>query len=109
MSDMKRYEKLNQEYKRLSNLVDAFRTYKALLDNIATGKEILNEDPDAELREMALEEITGSESKLPGAEQKIKMVLVPADPEDSRNAILEIRAGTGGDEASIFAGDLFRM
>lgn len=109
MSDMKRYVKLNQEYKRLNNLVDAFRTYKALLDNIASGKEILNEESDAELREMALQEIAGSESKLPAAEQKIKMLLVPADPEDSRNAILEIRAGTGGDEASIFAGDLFRM
>ncbi len=109
MSDMKRYVKLNQEYKRLNNLVDAFRTYKGLLDNISSGKEILNEESDAELREMALQEIAGSEIKLPVAEQKIKMLLVPADPEDSRNAILEIRAGTGGDEASIFAGDLSRM
>jgi peptide chain release factor 1 len=109
MADMKRYVKLNQEYKRLDALVRAFREYKALADNIESGREILEMESDPDLREMAREEIENTEQLLPGKEQEIKLLLVPADPEDSKNAILEIRAGTGGDEASIFAGDLFRM
>jgi len=109
MSDMKRYIKLNQEYKRLDSLVMAFRDYKATIDNITSGRQILNEESDPDLREMAREEIEKSELLIPGKEQAIKLLLVPEDPEDSKNAILEIRAGTGGDEASIFAGDLFRM
>ncbi|MHA7111607.1 peptide chain release factor 1 [Sunxiuqinia elliptica] len=109
MADMKRYVKLNQEYKRLEALVKAFKEYKNLVENIESGKEMLATESDEEIREMAREEIEASEEQLPGKEQEIKMLLVPADPEDSKNAILEIRAGTGGDEASIFAGDLFRM
>jgi peptide chain release factor 1 len=109
MSDMKRYVKLNQEYKRLDLLVRAFREYKALIGNIGSGREILEEESDPGLREMANLEIQNTELLLPEKEQNIKLLLVPDDPEDSKNAILEIRAGTGGDEASIFAGDLFRM
>jgi peptide chain release factor 1 len=109
MSDMKRYVKLNQEYKRLESLVGAFKEYKALIENIESGKQILLEETDEDLREMAREEIENSESAIPQKEQDIKLLLIPADPEDGKNAILEIRAGTGGDEASIFAGDLFRM
>lgn len=109
IADMKRYVKLNQEYKRLEALVKAFKEYKNLVENIESGKEMLATESDEEIREMAREEIEASEEQLPGKEQEIKMLLVPADPEDSKNAILEIRAGTGGDEASIFAGDLFRM
>ncbi|HPT30896.1 MAG TPA: peptide chain release factor 1 [Prolixibacteraceae bacterium] len=109
MSDMKRYVRLSQEYKRLDALVQAFREYKSLADNIESGKEILAEENDPELREMARVEIENTEQLLPAKEDEIKMLLVPADPEDAKNAILEIRAGTGGDEASIFAGDLFRM
>jgi len=109
ISDMKRYVKLNQEYKNLQKLVATFQEYKNLVDNIETGKEMLAEETDEEMREMAREEIEISEKVIPEKENKIKMLLVPADPEDSKNAILEIRAGTGGDEASIFAGDLFRM
>lgn len=109
ISDMKRYIKLNQEYKNLGKLVETFREYKNLVDNIETGKEMLAEENDEEMREMAREEIESSEKQIPEKEQEIKLLLVPADPEDSKNAILEIRAGTGGDEASIFAGDLFRM
>ena len=109
MSDMKRYVKLNQEYKSLDKLLTAFRDYKNLVDTIKSGKEILAEESDPELREMAREEMEMAEEKIPDKEKQIKMLLVPADPEDSKNAILEIRAGTGGDEASIFAGDLFRM
>jgi len=109
MTDMKRYIKLNQEYKRLEALVAAFREYKATVDNITTGLEILEEESDSAMREMAREEIAASEALLPAKEQALKLLLIPADPEDAKNAILEIRAGTGGDEASIFAGDLFRM
>jgi peptide chain release factor 1 len=109
ISDMKRYVKLNQEYKELQKMVAVFREYKNLVDNIQSGKEILDEETDTELREMAREEIEMAEELIPKKEKEIKFLLVPADPEDSKNAILEIRAGTGGDEASIFAGDLFRM
>ena len=109
MSDMKRYVKLNQEYRRLESLVEAFKNYKNLLDNIESGRQILAEESDIEIREMVREEIEQTELLIPEKEKEIKLLLVPADPEDGKNAILEIRAGTGGDEASIFAGDLFRM
>ena len=109
ISDMKRYVKLNQEYKSLGKLVAKFKEYKNFVDNIETGKEMLAEETDEEMREMAREEIDISEKRIPEIEDEIKILLVPTDPEDSKNAILEIRAGTGGDEASIFAGDLFRM
>ena len=109
IADMKRYVKLNQEYKSLEKLVSVFKEYKNLVDNIESGKEILEEETDPELREMAREEMEKAEELIPEKEKNIKFLLVPADPEDSKNAILEIRAGTGGDEASIFAGDLFRM
>ncbi|MFW6310385.1 MAG: PCRF domain-containing protein, partial [Prolixibacteraceae bacterium] len=109
IADMKRYVKLNQEYKNLQKLVNEFREYKNYIDNLQSGKEMLAEESDEELREMAREEMEKAEELIPKKEKKIKMLLVPADPEDDKNAILEIRAGTGGDEASIFAGDLFRM
>ncbi|HSH20968.1 MAG TPA: peptide chain release factor 1 [Draconibacterium sp.] len=109
MSDMKRYVKLNQEYKNLEKLVTVFREYKNMVDSIESGKEILEQESDEELREMAREEIEIAETRIPEKENEIKFLLIPADPEDSKNCILEIRAGTGGDEASIFAGDLFRM
>ncbi len=109
IADMKRYVKLNQEYKNLEKLLEVFKEYKNLVDNIESGKEMLAEESDEELREMAREEMEKAEEKIPAKEQEIKMLLVPADPEDEKNAILEIRAGTGGDEASIFAGDLYRM
>ncbi|VAW20898.1 Peptide chain release factor 1 [hydrothermal vent metagenome] len=109
MNDMKRYVKLNQEYRRLEELIKVFREYKNLVKEIESGKEILAEESDEELREMAREEVEKAEKLIPEKEKEIKLLLVPADPEDSKNAILEIRAGTGGDEAGIFAGDLFRM
>ena len=109
IADMKRYVKLNQEYKNLEKLLGVFKEYKNLIDNLESGKEILAEESDDELREMAREEMEMAEEKIPEKEKQIKMLLVPADPEDDKNAILEIRAGTGGDEASIFAGDLYRM
>lgn len=109
MKDMKRYVKLNQEYKRLNDLVLAFSAYKKTTEHIISAKELLSEESDEEMREMAKQEIDELDAQLGPQENLIKLLLVPADPEDSKNAILEIRAGTGGDEASIFAGDLFRM
>lgn len=109
MKDMKRYVKLNQEYKQLDSLVKAFTDYSRILENLKDAKEILDIETDEDLREMAREEIEESEQKITSFEEEIKVLLVPADPEDGKNAILEIRGGTGGDEAAIFAGDLFRM
>lgn len=109
MADMKRYVKLNKEYRELERLIAAKRTYEGLLKNIEEAKDILNNESDPDIREMAKQEWEDSQAKLPEQEETIKLLLVPADPEDSKNAIVEIRGGTGGDEAAIFAGDLFRM
>lgn len=109
ISDISRYSKLSKEYKDLQKIVGAYEEYKTLLSNIEHNKEILNKEKDEEFRQMAkadLDELTKRQETL---EEEIKQLLVPKDPEDEKNAILEIRAGTGGDEASIFAGDLFRM
>ncbi len=108
-SDMKRYVKLNQEYKQLNELVNTFNEYKRLLDSVESDKEIIATETDDDLRTMAKEEIEEAERLIPEKEKEIRLLLIPQDPEDAKNAILEIRAGTGGDEASIFAGDLFRM
>jgi peptide chain release factor 1 len=109
VSDMKRYIQLSKEYKELKPVVEAFKEYKNLLSNIATAKDLIANEKDQELREMAKTELDELLPKVEPMEEKIKLLLLPADPQDSKNAILEIRAGTGGDEASIFAGDLFRM
>lgn len=109
LSDMKRYVKLNKEYKDLVPVVESFDRYKLALSNLTSARELLSSERDEELREMAKSEIDELTEKLPEMEEEIKMLLVPADPEDSKNAVMEIRAGTGGDEASIFAGDLYRM
>ncbi len=109
VSDMKRYIKLNKEYKNLEPIVKAYIDYKNVLSNIDSAKEILSTEKDEEMREMAKDELEELESRVDEMENNIKLLLLPKDPEDDKNAILEIRAGTGGDEASIFAGDLFRM
>ena len=109
ISDMKKYVQLNKEYKELAPIIEAGDRYKKMLDDYDAAKDILANEKDDELREMAKEEISEIEPKLPEMEQEIKLLLIPADPQDSKNAILEIRGGTGGDEAAIFAGDLFRM
>lgn len=109
MADMKKYVTLNKEYKQLEPIVDGYEQYKNVLSNIESSRQILASEKDEELREMAkmeLETLTQQQEKL---EEEIKILLLPADPQDSKNAVMEIRAGTGGDEASIFAGDLFRM
>ena len=109
ISDMKRYVQLNKEYKELEPIIKAGAEYKKMLEDLESAKDIIANEKDEELREMAKEEIAEIEPKLPQIEQDIKLLLIPADPQDSKNAILEIRGGTGGDEAAIFAGDLLRM
>ncbi len=109
MSDMKRYVQLNKDYKELEPIIRAGLDYKKMLDNLASAKELLQTEKDEDLRDMAKEEIAEIEARIPETEQNIKLLLIPADPDDGKNALVEIRGGTGGDEAAIFAGDLFRM
>lgn len=109
IADMKRYVRLTKEYKDLEKLVSTTRKYKNLLGNIDEAKLVLETESDEEMRQMAKEELDEATTALPAIEEEIKLLLIPADPEDSKNAILEIRGGTGGDEAAIFAGDLAKM
>ncbi len=109
ISDMKRYVKLNKEYSELERIITKRNEYQRLLQNLAEAKEILDSENDPEMREMAKLEIEAIEPKIEPLEEEIKLLLIPADPEDAKNCIVEIRGGTGGDEAAIFAGDLFRM
>ena len=108
-ADMKRYVKLSKDYKDLQPVVKAYHEYKALIDTISECKELLESEKDPELREMAKEELTAAQERREPMENDIRLLLIPADPTDSKNAVVEIRGGTGGDEACIFAGDLFRM
>lgn len=109
ISDMKRFVKLNKEYRDLEKIAEAKKEYQQILHNISEAKNILENESDTELREMAKEELESGNTRLPELEDDIKLLLVPADPQDSKNAIVEVRGGTGGDEAAIFAGDLYRM
>jgi peptide chain release factor 1 len=109
MQDMKRYVKLNKEYKDLEKVITQADRLKSAVDNLKEAKDIIANEKDEEMRDMAKEELEELEELIPSLEQEIKFLLVPSDPEDSKNAILEIRGGAGGDEAAIFAGDLFRM
>jgi len=109
ISDQKRYVKINKEYSDLSKVMKKGEQYKAYLDAIAEANEILKESKDPEMIEMAKMELEEAETQIPILESTIKMMLIPKDPEDGKNVMVEIRAGTGGDEASIFAGDLYRM
>jgi len=107
--DQKRYVQLNKEYKDLRILMDKRSEYVELTDNINEAEEIISDGSDAEMVDMAKMQLDEAKTRIPELEDEIKFLLVPKDPEDSKNAVMEIRAGTGGDEASIFAGDLFRM
>jgi peptide chain release factor 1 len=109
IADVARCVQLNKEYSELQPVVLACAEYKTLISNIDDAQNLLATEKDADMREMAREELTRLEEILPQKEEEIKLLLIPVDPQDLRDAILEIRAGTGGDEASIFAGDLFRM
>ena len=109
IADQKKYIQLNKEYKDLSILIEKIKSYKNLLSNIQEAESIIKEESDEEMIMMAKMELETSKQDLPSLEEEIKFLLIPKDPEDSKNVVMEIRAGTGGDEASIFAGDLYRM
>jgi peptide chain release factor 1 len=109
VGDMKRFTQLNREYKELQKIVDKYYEYRDLVGNIENNKQLLSNEKDEELREMAKAELDDLIPKVEPMEEDIRMLLVPKDPEDSKNVVLEVRGGTGGDEASIFAGDLYRM
>ena len=109
IADMKKFVQLNKDYKQLQPIIQSGLEYKRMVDELAQAKDILMNEKDDDLKEMAREEIAGLEPKLPEMEQNLKLLLIPADPDDGKNAMVEIRGGTGGDEAAIFAGDLFRM
>ena len=109
ISDQKRYIKLNKEYKDLGLLIEKKKIYEELLLNIKEAEEICNNEDDKEMMEMASDQLNEAKEKILTLEEEIKFLLIPKDPDDSKNVVVELRAGTGGDEASIFAGDLFRM
>ena len=109
LSDQQRYIQLNKEYKDLKVLMDKRSEFLELTNNISEAEEIIDDGSDAEMVDMAKLQLDEAETRLPELEEEIKFLLIPKDPEDSKNAVMEIRAGTGGDEASIFAGDIFRM
>ena len=109
ISDMKRYVNINREYKELGTIVEVYNRYRDVVDNIAANKEIIAAETDKEFVDMAkmeLDELLSEKSKM---DEEVKIMLIPKDEEDSKNVIIEIRAGAGGDEASIFVGDLYRM
>ncbi len=108
-ADQKRFVRLTKEYKELDNIMNARKEYLAMLGGIEEAKDILANEQDAEMKDMAREELDTCQKRLPELEEEIKLLLIPADPQDGKNAIVEIRGGAGGDEAAIFAGDLFRM
>lgn len=109
IADQKRYVQLNKEYRELEQLNEVYIEYKNVIENLANAKEMLASETDEEMREMAKMEIDELQAKVPQMEEEVKLLLIPKDPQDAKNAILEIRAGTGGDEAALFAGELFRM
>ncbi len=109
IADQKRYVQLTKEYKELKQLMDKRQEYITVTRNITEAEEIIKENIDPEMTEMARLQLEEAKERLPQLEEEIKFLLIPKDPEDSKNAVMEIRAGTGGDEASIFAGDLYRM
>jgi peptide chain release factor 1 len=109
IGDMKEFKKLNREYKELGDIVELYHQYKDVVGNIEFNRNVLVNEKDPEMKEMARTDLAELEVKKVELEEKVKQLMVPKDPEDARNAVIEIRAGTGGDEASIFAGDLYRM
>ena len=106
MNDMKSYVQLSKEYKDLDPIIKIYKKYSTLLSNIDEAKDIIANSDDAEMKEMAKMELDENLPKVNPLEEEIKVLLIPKDPEDSKNAVMEIRAGTGGDEESIFAGKL---
>ena len=109
VSDNKRFSSVSKEYRKLEPIVNTYKKYRACLEGIDFGKEVLQTESDEELRDMAKEDLEKQEAQKEQLEEEIRQLLIPKDPQDEKNAIIEVRAGTGGDEASLFAGDLLRM
>ena len=109
LSDQKKYIQVSKEYKDLKKIIDKGEIYKSILSNISEAKEIISSEKDEEMLEIAKIQLDESQEELPKMEEELKFLLIPKDPDDSKNVVMEIRAGAGGDEASIFAGDLYRM
>ncbi|MDA9550986.1 peptide chain release factor 1 [Flavobacteriaceae bacterium] len=109
ISDQKKYVQLTKEYKEIKTIVDIGEVYKSLLDNISEAEEIISNEKDPEMIEMAKLQLDEAKKEIPKIEEEIKVLLIPKDPDDAKNVVVELRAGAGGDEASIFAGDLYRM
>ncbi len=109
IADMKKFIKLNKDYKDLQPIVNAYKEYKTILNNLDSAKKMLKTEKDEEFRNMAKEELNTLTEARENLEEEIRVMLIPEDPQDVKNAVVEIRAGAGGDEASIFAGDLYRM
>ena len=109
ISDQKKYVKLTKEYKDIKTIVEIGEIYKSLLDNMSEAEEIISNEKDVEMIEMAKLQLEEAKKEIPKIEEEIKVLLIPKDPEDAKNVVVELRAGAGGDEASIFAGDLYRM
>lgn len=109
ITDMKQFKKLNIEFREIGKLMEVYKEYKKVLDDINGAKEVLATEKDKDFLDMAKAELDENRIKQDELEAKIRLMLIPNDPEDSKNCVMELRAGTGGDEASIFAGDLFEM
>ena len=109
ISDQKKYIQISKEYKEIKKIIEKGSVYKNLLSNKSEALEIISNENDEEMIEMAKMQLEEVEAKVPQVEEDLKLLLIPKDPDDSKNVVVEIRAGTGGDEASIFAGDLYRM
>ena len=109
ITDKKRYVSLNKEYKDLGLIIEKKKIFEELLSNVEEAEKMTKSEKDEELIQMANEQLFESKEKIKVLEEEIRLLLIPKDPDDSKNVVIELRAGTGGDEASIFAGDLFRM
>ena len=109
INDMKQFKKLNIEFREMGKIVDAYKVYKKVLDDIESAKELLATEKDKDFLDMAKAELEDNRTKQEQLEEQIRLLLIPNDPEDAKNCVMELRAGTGGDEASIFAGDLYEM
>ena len=105
ISDQKRYIQINKEYKDLKKILERAEVYKTLVSNLEEAQEIIADGSDSEMVEMAKIQMDEAKQQMPVLEEEIKVLLIPKDPEDAKNVVIEVRAGTGGDEASIFAGD----
>ena len=109
IADQENWRKLMKEHSDISPIIEKYREYKKAVDAVTDAKEMLKEESDSEMRELLQLEIEENEGNIPGFEEELKILLLPKDPNDEKNVIVEIRGGAGGDEAALFAADLYRM